>query len=73
MSITQQQTALHGGEWIIKESNSFDTFIPEDFNEEQKMVMDMCHQFLEAEIHPNIERIDKQEQGLVAYVNRKSW
>lgn len=72
MSITQQQTALKGGEWIIKESNSFDTFIPEDFNEEQHMVMDMCHQFLETEIHPIIERIDQQEQGLMASLMEKA-
>jgi alkylation response protein AidB-like acyl-CoA dehydrogenase len=72
MSITQQQTALKGGEWIIKESNSFDTFIPEDFNEEQHMVMDMCHQFLETEIHPIIERIDQQEQGLMPSLMEKA-
>jgi len=43
-------TALKGGEFIIKDSNALETFIPEDFDEEQKMVMDMCKQFLDAEI-----------------------
>ena len=65
-------TALKGGEWIIKESNSFDTFIPEDFNEEQKMVMDMCHQFLQNEIHPIIDRIDKMEAGLMPSLMEKA-
>lgn len=65
-------TALKGGEFIIKESNPFETFIPEDFDEEQKMVMDMCKQFLEAEIYPNIERIDKQEEGLVQNLMQKA-
>lgn len=64
--------ALKGGEFIIKESNPFETFIPEDFDEEQKMVMDMCKQFLEAEIYPNIERIDKQEEGLVQNLMQKA-
>lgn len=72
MSTEQQLTALHGGEWIIKESISSETFIPEDFNEEQKMVMDMCHQFLTAEVTPNIERIDKQEKGLVPTILEKA-
>jgi alkylation response protein AidB-like acyl-CoA dehydrogenase len=72
MSTTQQQTALKGGEWIIKDSNPFDTFIPEDFNEEQHMVMDMCHQFLETEIHPIIERIDTQEEGLMPSLMEKA-
>jgi hypothetical protein len=44
MSTTATST-LKGGEWLIKESNPFDTFIPEDFNEEQQMVKDMCAAF----------------------------
>src|SRR4249919_3560890 len=51
--------ALKGGEWLIKESNPSEIFIPEQFNEEQKMVMDMCHQFMETEIIPNYAKIEK--------------
>jgi alkylation response protein AidB-like acyl-CoA dehydrogenase len=57
--------ALKGGEWLIKESNATDTFIPEDFNEEQQMVKEMCVQFLDTEVLPIIDRIDKLEQGLM--------
>ncbi len=65
-------TSLKGGEWIISESNPHVTFIPEDFNEEQKMVMDMCHQFLQTEVHPIIDRIDKQEEGLMPRLMEKA-
>ena len=58
-------TSLKGGEWLIKESNAFDTYTPEDFNEEQLMVKDMCLQFLQAEVMPVVDRIDKMEQGLM--------
>src|ERR1700739_4566143 len=58
-------TSLKGGEWLIKESNPFDTFIPEDFNEEQQMVKEMCLQFLQTEVIPVIDKIDKQEPGLM--------
>jgi alkylation response protein AidB-like acyl-CoA dehydrogenase len=64
-SVTQNKTVLKGGEWLIKESSAFDTFIPEDFNEEQQMVKDMCTSFLDSEILPVIDRIDKLEQGLM--------
>ncbi|HEY8896048.1 MAG TPA: acyl-CoA dehydrogenase family protein, partial [Niastella sp.] len=64
MSTTTQQT-LKGGEWLIKESSPFDTFIPEDFTEEQQMVKDMCASFLDAEVMPILERIDKLEPGLM--------
>ncbi|MFN8249883.1 MAG: acyl-CoA dehydrogenase family protein [Ferruginibacter sp.] len=59
------QAALKGGEWLIKESNPFETFTPEDFNEEQAMVKEMCLQFLQSEVLPNVERIDKMEPGIM--------
>ncbi len=66
MSTATSTTAtLKGGEWLIKESNVFDTYIPEDFNEEQQMVKDMCLQFLDTEVIPVIDRIDKMEAGLM--------
>ncbi|WP_026768853.1 acyl-CoA dehydrogenase family protein [Asinibacterium sp. OR53] len=69
---TKQTTALHGGEWLIKESNPFDTFITEDFNEEQNMVMDMCHQFLDADVIPVLDKIDKMEPGLMPSLLEKA-
>jgi alkylation response protein AidB-like acyl-CoA dehydrogenase len=64
---TQQQTiSLKGGEWLIKESSPFETFIPEDYNEEQQMVKDMCASFLDNEVMPIVDRIDKMEPGLMA-------
>lgn len=64
-STTQSQRVLKGGEWLIKESVPFETFIPEDFNEEQVMVKEMCASFLDAEVLPVIDRIDKLEPGLM--------
>jgi alkylation response protein AidB-like acyl-CoA dehydrogenase len=72
MNTTQQTKALKGGEWMIKESNASDTFIPEDFNEEQHMVLDMCHQFLQNEILPIVDRIDKLEPGLMPSLLEKA-
>lgn len=62
---TKKATALKGGEWLIRESSPFETFIPEDYNEEQQMVKDMCATFLDSEVLPIIDRIDKMEQGLM--------
>ena len=62
---TPTTTALKGGEWLIKESNAFETYTPEDFNEEQLMVKDMCLQFLHSEVLPIVDRIDKMEPGLM--------
>ncbi len=68
----QQATVLKGGEWLIKESSPFETFIPEDFNEEQQMVKDMCASFLDTEVLPIVDRIDKLEQGLMPSLVEKA-
>ncbi len=65
ITTTPAKTSLKGGEWLIKESNAFETFAPEDFNEEQLMVKEMCLQFLTSEVHPIVDRIDKLEPGLM--------
>jgi alkylation response protein AidB-like acyl-CoA dehydrogenase len=58
-------TTIKGGEWIIKEVDAQSVFIPEEFNEEQLMVKEMCSQFLDTEVLPVIDRIDKLEPGLM--------
>jgi len=62
---TTTKTLLKGGEWLINESTAADTFTREDFDEEQLMIRDMCNQFLDAEIYPNLDRIDDLEPGLM--------
>ena len=65
MSTTTTASVLKGGEWLVKKGNAFETFTPEDYTEEQLMVRDMCNQFLQAEVLPVIDRIDKMEPGLM--------
>lgn len=69
---TQQKNILKGGEWLIKESSPFETFIPEDFTEEQQMVKDMCVSFVDAEVLPILDRIDKLEPGLMPSLIEKA-
>jgi len=56
---------LKGGEFLLKETKAKNTFIPEEFDEEQVMIVQTCMDFLEAEIYPNLDRIDAQEKGLM--------
>jgi hypothetical protein len=55
---------LLGGEFLIKETDPQYVFIPEEFSEEQKMMISAARDFLNKEIAPNVEAIDKQEEGL---------
>jgi len=66
------KTTLKGGEWIIKETLPENVFTPEDLNEEQKMVRQMCLSFLDTEIYPALERIDHLEPGLMPSLLEKA-
>ncbi len=69
---TGVSTVLKGGEWLVKESSPVDTFVPENFSEEQLMIRDMCDQFLDKEIYPILDRIDSLEPGLMKGLLQKA-
>jgi alkylation response protein AidB-like acyl-CoA dehydrogenase len=58
-------TKIKGGEFLIRETNAADIFIPEEKNEEQNMMADMTRDFLNHEVIPILDRIDQQEEGLM--------
>ncbi|QES89410.1 acyl-CoA dehydrogenase family protein [Rhizosphaericola mali] len=64
--------AIKGGEFIIKETAASDIFIPEQWNEEQLMMKKTCEDFLAQEVYPNLERIDKLEEGLMPSIVEKA-
>ena len=72
MDTSKKGTQLKGGEWLIKPGNVEDIFTPEDFSEEQIMIRDMCHQFLETEVLPKMDQIDKAEPGLMPALMEKA-
>jgi alkylation response protein AidB-like acyl-CoA dehydrogenase len=53
--------AIKGGEFLIKETESSQVFIPEEFTEEQLMVATTCQDFLEKEVYPHLDLIDSQK------------
>jgi alkylation response protein AidB-like acyl-CoA dehydrogenase len=69
---TAIKNALKGGEWLIRESEPASVFIPEEFSEEQRMIRDMCSQYLEAEVIPLLDRIDNMEPGLMKSLVQKA-
>jgi alkylation response protein AidB-like acyl-CoA dehydrogenase len=63
---------LKGGEFLIKDIEAEAVFIPEEFDEQTNMITETCQDFLETEIFPNLDRIDSQEQGLMASLLKKA-
>lgn len=56
---------IKGGEFIIRKTAPTEIFIPEEWNEEQKMIAQMCDDFINQEVNPNLDRIDKMEEGFM--------
>ncbi len=72
MAEENKAEALKGGEFLIKETNPETVFIPEDINEEQKLMADTVREFVEKEIMPRLDAIDKQEPGLTTSLLEKA-
>jgi len=63
---------LKSGEFLVSEIDSKDIFIPEEFNEEQRMIAQTCSDFLEAEVYPNLEKVEKSDRELMKTMLKKS-
>ncbi|MBK6476978.1 MAG: acyl-CoA dehydrogenase family protein [Saprospiraceae bacterium] len=64
MQTDVQSIPLKGGEFLVKDAEYGQTFIPEQFGEESLMVAKAAQDFLENEINPVAARIEVQEEGL---------
>lgn len=61
MSSVQTKQAIKGGEFLIRETEAREIFIPEEFNEEQRMIEQQCKDFLEKEVWPKLDEIDSMK------------
>ncbi len=68
---TEATQILKGGEFLIRDSRPEDVFIPEELNEEQLMVKQMATDFLQNDIAPNRNKIEKQDPGLTVALLKK--
>ena len=68
----KKSNAIRGGEFLIKDTQAHEIFTPEEWSEEQRMIADMCRDFLATEVHPNLDRIDSMEEGLMVSLMEKA-
>lgn len=63
---------ITGGEFLIRETQAQDIFIPEEFSEELLMMRKTCEDFVAQEITPKLDAIDHQEEGLMQSLLNKA-
>ncbi len=59
-----KSAVLKGGEFLIRDTQPEEVFIPEELNEEQLMIKQMAEDFLSQEVFPIAHKIEKQEDGV---------
>jgi alkylation response protein AidB-like acyl-CoA dehydrogenase len=72
-NVTDKNKAIvRGGEFLIKETDPQEIFIPEEFSEEQRMMAQTCLDFVREEVNPLLDRLDNHEEGLMEGLMKKA-
>jgi len=61
----EQGKLIKSGEFLTYNAESNEIFIPEEFNEEQRMIAQTCRDFIEAEIYSDLDSVDKADRELM--------
>ncbi|WP_192347444.1 acyl-CoA dehydrogenase family protein [Algoriphagus sp. Y33] len=65
--------STQGGEFLIKETDAQDIFIPAEFTEEQRMMAQACQDFIDTEITPHVQEIDSmKDPDLIPRIFKKA-
>ncbi|GAB3014994.1 acyl-CoA dehydrogenase family protein [Niabella terrae] len=72
MNTAATSEPIKGAQWLVTAAGYADTFISEEFGEEEQMIRDMCTQFLETEVLPILDQIDDMEEGLMRSLVEKA-
>lgn len=74
MSTTAEpkEQLLRGGQFLVKETPCESIFTPEDFSEEQKMMLESVREFVDREIWPHKERFEKKDYAFTEEIMKKA-
>ncbi len=65
MASESNKKPLAGGEFLVKDRDFRDVFVPEDLSEDARMMAEASSEFIKNEIWPKVEEIDKKGRELV--------
>src|SRR2546422_10259986 len=63
-AVLEQKEIFKGGSFLIEDRTADEIFTPEDFNEEHRMIADTTRQFIDAEVVPRIDDLEKKDWKL---------
>src|ERR1041384_8228522 len=63
-AVAEQKKLIKGGAFLIEERTPEEIFTPEDFTEEHRMIADTTRQFVDNEVVPHIDELEKHDWKL---------
>jgi alkylation response protein AidB-like acyl-CoA dehydrogenase len=71
-AVVEDKKIVKGGAFLIEELNPQEVFTPEDFNEEHRMIAETTRQFVDNEVIPHIDDLEKHDWKLARELVKKA-
>jgi len=71
-AVVEQKQLVQGGEFLIADRTPDEVFTPEDFTEEHRMIAETTRQFIDNEVIPHIDELEKHDWKLARELVKKA-
>jgi alkylation response protein AidB-like acyl-CoA dehydrogenase len=71
-AVAEQRQIVKGGAFLIEERTPAEVFTPEDFTEEHRMIAETTRQFVDNEVSPHIDALEKHDWKLARELVKKA-
>ena len=71
-AVAEQSKLVQGGAFLIEDLTPEEIFTPEDFNEEHRMIAETTRQFMDNEVIPRIDELEKHDWKLSRELIKKA-
>ena len=71
-AVVEQKQAVQGGSFLIEDRTTAEIFTPEDFSEEHRMIAETTRQFIDNEVVPRIDELEKHDWKLARELVKKA-
>src|ERR1041385_1287087 len=68
----EQKRVVQGGSFMIEDRTTDEVFTPEDFTEEHRMIAEPTRQFIDGEVIPHIDELEKHDWKLARELVKKA-
>jgi alkylation response protein AidB-like acyl-CoA dehydrogenase len=71
-AVVEQKQVVQGGSFLIEDRTTAEVFTPEDFTEEHRMIAETTRQFIDNEVIPRIDELEKHDWKLARELVKKA-